>query len=70
MATVRDFTIGRQLLYKHAYFGLITHFLKYMYKVFSYAISFLVFASGGFSRCVYAFLCGFICLQRSPVLKH
>ena len=42
----RKTTIGRQLLYKHAYFGLITHFLKYMYKVFSYAISFLVFASG------------------------
>ena len=34
------------MLYKNAYFGLITHFLKYMYKVFSYAISFLVFASG------------------------
>ena len=54
--------IGRQLLYKHAYVGLITHFLT---CIFCYAISFLVFASGGFSRCVYAFLCGFIAYKEA-----
>ena len=47
MSTVRDFTIGRLLLYEHTYVGLITHFLRHMYKVFAYVISSLVFASGG-----------------------
>ena len=69
MSTVRDFTIRRLLLHEHAYVGLITHFLRYMYKVFTYVIFFLMFASGGFSRRVCAFLCGFICIQRSPSIN-
>ena len=51
MATVRDSTIGNSLLYKHAYVvDLITDFLRYIYKILSYIISFLIFLSGDFNR--------------------
>ena len=47
MSTVRDFTIGRLLLYEHAYVGLIAHFLRHMYKLFTYVICFLGVYIGG-----------------------
>ena len=34
----------------------------YKYKEFSYSISFLIFASGGFNRYIYIYLSDFICL--------
>ena len=69
MSTVRDFTIGRLLLYEHAYVGLFTHFLRYMHKVFTYVTSLLVLTSGGFSRCVYAFFVWLYLLTKKPRLK-
>ena len=66
--TVRDFTIRRLLLYEHAYVGLITHFLRYMYKVFTYVISFFLFTSGGFS--VFTHFCVvLLAYKKKPCLK-
>ena len=66
---VRDFTIRRLLLYEHAYVGLVTHFLKYMYKVFTYVISFFLFTSGGFN--VFTHCCvALLAYKKSPVSKH
>ena len=33
---IQDVTIGKLLLYEHAYARLITHLLRQMYEVFTY----------------------------------
>ena len=67
--TVRDFTIARLLLYEHAYVGLITHFLRYMYKVFTYVISFFLLHRGALV-CLRIFVWLYLLTKKSPVSKH